>query len=133
MPRLIATSPTQEGEQDPPTRFCLAWYRSYGSGENNYGEAETLSKATNVDINALARQGLLTSGAGKVRLTIAHDYPDGSWDPATAHPLTNWEATHRLVAALARGWRSSGSAYRVTARWQGRRGTRSGLSAIRRI
>ena len=56
----------QEGEQDPPTRFCLAWYRSYGSGENNYGEAETLSKATNVDINALARQGLLTSGAGKV-------------------------------------------------------------------
>lgn len=90
----------QEGEQDAPTRFCLAWYRTYGTGEGKYGEAETLSKATNVDVNALARQGLLSSVAGKVRLAPASEYPDESWDPATAHPLTTWEAAHRLVRAL---------------------------------
>lgn len=90
----------QEGEQDGPTRFCLAWYRTHGTGEGKYGEAETLSKATVVDVAALARQGLLNAAAGKVRLKPAIAYPDEPWDPATAHPLTTWEATHRLVRAL---------------------------------
>jgi putative DNA methylase len=90
----------QEGEQDGPTRFCLAWYRSYGTGEGPYGQAETLSKATVVDIAALARLGLLTSVGGKVRLRAAREYPDEAWDPSTAHPLTTWECAHRLVRAL---------------------------------
>ena len=58
---------------------------------------------SNVDVAALARQGLLTSVAGKVWLKPAGEYPDEVWDPATAHPLTTWEATHRLVRALILG------------------------------
>ncbi len=92
----------QEGEQDQQTRFCLGWYRGHDTGEGKYGEAETLSKATNVDIAALARRGLLASAGGKVRLTPASAYPQGTWDPTTVHALSTWEATHRLVAALAR-------------------------------
>ncbi len=51
-------------------------------------------------MKGLDRQGLLVAAAGKVRLLMASDYPDEAWDPATAHPLTNWEATHRLVRAI---------------------------------
>ncbi len=89
----------QEGEQDGPTRFCLAWYRTHGTGEGQYGQAETLSRAANVDVAALARLGLLTAAAGKVRLKPASAYPDEAWDPATAHPLTTWEITQRRVRA----------------------------------
>ncbi len=92
----------QEGEQDALTRFCLAWYRTRGTGEGPYGEAEMLSKATVVDIAVLSRRGLLTAAAGKVRLRPATEYPEGAWNPTTVHPLITWEATHRLVAALAR-------------------------------
>jgi putative DNA methylase len=92
----------QEGEQDGPTRFCLAWYRTHGSSQGDYGQAETLSKASNVDVRHLARQALLDAAGGKVRLRPASEYPKGVWDLATAHPLTTWEAAHRLVAALAR-------------------------------
>ena len=93
----------QEGEQDAPTRFCVAWYRTHGTADGAYGVAETLSKATVVDIERLERQGLLTKRAGKVRLRPAAEYPVGAWDPATARPLTTWEAAHRLAAALQRG------------------------------
>ncbi len=92
----------QEGGQDAPTRFCLAWYRTRGTGEGPYGEAETLSKATVVDIAALSRRGLLTAAAGKVRLRTATEYLEGAWNLTAVHPLITWEATHRLVAALAR-------------------------------
>ena len=108
----------QEGEQDGPTRFCLAWYRTCGTREGKYGEAETLSKATNVDVATLARQGLLISAAGKVRLKPASEYPDEAWDPATARPLTTWEATHRLVRALG-GHGGAGTAARIVRRLGG--------------
>jgi putative DNA methylase len=93
----------QEGEQDGPTRFCLTWYKTYGSSVGQYGTAETLSKTYTVDVSRLARQGLLDSGGGKVRVLPASAYPEGAWDPTTAHPLTTWEATHRLVAAMLQG------------------------------
>jgi putative DNA methylase len=93
----------QEGEQDPPTRFCLWWYRTHGNGEAEYGQADVFARAANIDVARLARMGLLTSSAGKVRLKPAGEYPDEPWDPMTAHPLSTWEATHRLVAALEHG------------------------------
>jgi putative DNA methylase len=109
----------QEGEQDGPTRFCLGWYKTYGSREGQYGSAETLSRAYNVDVARLARQGLLDSGGGKVRVHPASAYPEGTWDPTTAHPLTTWEATHRLVAAMLQGGGVKGAAA-ITARLGGK-------------
>jgi putative DNA methylase len=93
---------SQEGEQDSPTRFCLSWYREHGAQKGDFGNAQVLARARDVDVERLERQGLLTSERGKVWLRPAAQYPLGPWDPATALPLTTWEATHRLVAALER-------------------------------
>jgi putative DNA methylase len=92
----------QEGEQDSPTRFCVNWYRTHGTSEGPFGEAQVLSRAVDVDLAALDRRGLLTARGGRVQLKRISDYPEGDWDPAAIYPPITWEASHRLVAALAR-------------------------------
>lgn len=92
----------QEGEQDSSTRFCVGWYRTHGTGEGPFGEAQVLSRAVNVDVAGLDRRGLLVAGGGKVRLRRPLEYPEGVWDPNAVHPVITWEATHQLVSTLAR-------------------------------
>lgn len=91
-----------EGELDSDTRFCVAWFSEFGFDSGSFGQADVLARAKDVGIAALARDGVLESGANKVRLLPLTRYSDGweSYDPAADRRPTIWEACHYLVAAV---------------------------------
>jgi len=90
-----------EGELDPDTRFCLAWFEAHGMDEAAFGEADVLARAKNTSVHGLAQDGTLRAQAGKVRLLRRDEYPD-DWDPARDRRLTVWECTQYLIRALER-------------------------------
>ena len=89
----------QEGEFDGDTRWALAWFEQFGTGEGAYGIAETLSKAKNTSITGLVEAGLLAAKGGKVRL-LRRDELLTDWDPSTDTRLTVWETAQHLIRAL---------------------------------
>ena len=86
----------QEGDFDPTTRFCLAWYRQHGYGEGQFGDADNLARARNTAVAALARDEVLHSAAGKVRLFRPADLSD-DYDVLTDDHTSAWEALHHLI------------------------------------
>ncbi len=89
----------QEGEFDADTRWALAWFEQYGMEEGPYGTAETLSKAKNTGVNALAQTGLVVARGGKVRLVKRGDLP-ADWAPPAGGSAPVWEATQHLIHSL---------------------------------
>ena len=89
----------EEGEYDPSTRWAIAWFEENGFKDGSYGIAESLSKAKNIAVEALAEDGFVTVGGGKVRLKKKEEF-DPEWDPAEDTRLTVWETTHYLIRAL---------------------------------
>jgi putative DNA methylase len=89
----------QEGEFDADTRWALAWFEQYGMAEGPYGTAETLSKAKNTGVNALAQAGLVVARGGKVRLVKRDELPP-DWTPLADGGAPVWEATQHLIRAL---------------------------------
>jgi putative DNA methylase len=77
----------QEGEFDGDTRWALAWFEQFGTGEGPFGMAETLSKAKNTAVNGLVEAGVVRARAGKVQLVSRDDLP-ADWDPAADRRLT---------------------------------------------
>ena len=96
---LDETLTRQEGDLDPDTRFCVAWYEQYGVGERTYGEAEVLFSAKNTSFEGLQRAGVLVGGKGKVRL-MRRDELDPDWNPATDRRITDWESAQHLTRSL---------------------------------
>ena len=96
---LDETLTRQEGDLDPDTRFCVAWYEQYGVGERAYGEAEVLFSAKNTSFEGLRRAGVLVGGKGKVRL-MRRDELDPDWNPATDRRITDWESAQHLTRSL---------------------------------
>ncbi|MEI7645112.1 MAG: DUF1156 domain-containing protein [Chloroflexales bacterium] len=92
----------QEGDFDSDTRWALAWFDQYGFAEGEYGVAETLSKAKNTSVAGMVTAGILTSGAGKVRLLRPEELP-ANWNPDDDERLTVWEMVHHLVRVLNQG------------------------------
>lgn len=86
----------QEGEFDGHARFALTWFatRQYDLGP--FGEAETLAKARTVSVSGLAKAGILSSAAGKLRLLRRNDMPYDR-NPETDKRLTVWEAAQHLI------------------------------------
>ena len=96
---LDETLARQEGDLDPDTRFCVAWYEQYGLGERAYGEAEVLFSAKNTSFEGLQRAGVLAGGKGRVRL-MRRDELDPDWNPATDRRITDWESAQHLTRSL---------------------------------
>ena len=96
----------QEGDFDGDSRWSVAWFEQYGFSEGEYGVAETLSKAKNTSLAALARDGFLSSKSGKVRLLRPAELPQ-DWDPTHDSRLTVWEMVHHLVRVLEAGGESA--------------------------
>ena len=92
----------QEGDFDADTRWALAWFDQSGFAEGEYGVAETLSTAKNTSVAGMAEAGILTSGAGKVRLLTPAELPQ-DWDPKQDSRRTVWETTHQLVRVHSQG------------------------------
>ena len=96
---LDETLARQEADMDADTRFCVAWYEQYGTGERAYGEAEVLFNAKNTSFEGLERAGVVVGGKGKVRLT-RRDELDAAWDPTTDRRITDWEGAQHLTRSL---------------------------------
>jgi putative DNA methylase len=89
----------QEGDFDPDTRFCVAWFEQHGFEEGSSGAAETLSKAKNTSLAGLERGGVFRARAGKARLLSVDDLAEG-YDPARDERVSVWEVVLRMVKAL---------------------------------
>jgi len=89
----------QEGDFDAETGWAVAWFDQFGFNDGPFGEAETLFKARNTALNALAEADIIKSGAGKVRLIRVDELLKG-WDPNSDQRLTVWETVHHLIRAL---------------------------------
>lgn len=91
----------QEGDFDAPSRFAIAWYRQHGYESGAFGDADNLARARNTAVDAMDREGILTSRAGKVQLgkpaELSWDY-----DPVADLRTSNWEALHHLIRVLER-------------------------------
>ncbi|MEJ6555549.1 DUF1156 domain-containing protein [Microbacterium esteraromaticum] len=98
----------QEGDFDDDTRWCIAWFETHGFEVSLYGEAETLASAKNSSVAGLARAGVISSGAGKVKLFSPDELPDG-YDPRTDDRISLWEIVLHMARALStRGLDSAG-------------------------
>ena len=86
----------QEGEFDPPTRFCLDWLKQHGYTEGPYGQAETLATAKAVSVPALRdTHGLLTAQGGSVQLRPLEHYAANRL-PSQSQ-MTAWEGCLRIA------------------------------------
>ncbi len=88
----------ETGELDPESQFCLTWLYQHGYTEGNFGDAETLSKAKDVNI-ATMNDKVLVAGRGKVRLLKAEEYAERE----NSEDMTAWEGCLRMV------WHLSGA------------------------
>ncbi|MBV9281295.1 MAG: hypothetical protein JOZ41_14540 [Chloroflexi bacterium] len=96
---LDAYLAAQEGELDPDTRFCVAWFEQCGSKTGKFGEADVLARAKNTSVEGLVRAGVLQARAGEVRLLDRKEM-DPSWDPRTDQRVIDWECAQHLIRAL---------------------------------
>ncbi len=88
----------ETGELDPESQFCLTWLQQHGYMEGNFGDAEGLSKAKDVDI-AVLHDKVLIAARGKVRLLKGEEYADRE----NSEDMTAWEGCLRMV------WHLSGA------------------------
>ena len=99
---LDETLAEQEGDFDPETAWAVAWFEQFAFNDGPFGDAETLSKAKNTALNALATAGIVKTGAGKARLLRVDELPP-DWDPTTDQRLTVWEMVHHLIRVMNSG------------------------------
>ena len=89
----------QGGELDPVSRFCLDLYAQYAFNEIPFGVADTLARAKNVSVAAVAECGAIFASKGAVRLRGRDELPEakeGEKEPT-------WVLCQRLTQAMAVG------------------------------
>ena len=99
----------ETGELDPESQFCLTWLQQHSYMEGNFGDAEGLSKAKDIDIAAM-HDKVLIAARGKVRLLKREEYVDRE----NSEDMTAWEGCLRMVWHLS-GIESSGGISGCTA------------------
>ena len=96
----------ETGDLDAESQFCVTWLKQHGFDEGEYGVAETLSKAKNIDVDDLASMhDILTSENGKVQLHDIDYYHPPEHDPELpiddrGGNMTAWEACFRIAYHL---------------------------------
>ena len=100
---IAAYHEKETGALDPESQFCLTWLQQHGYTEGNYGDAEGLSKAKDVDIVTMHDKVLL-SARGKVRLLKPEEYAERE----NSEEMTAWEGCLRMVWHLSGVERSGG-------------------------
>ena len=96
---LDDTLARQEGDLDADTRFCIAWYEQYGTGEQAFGVAEVLFNAKNTSFDGLRDAGVIVGGKGRVRLARREELAPG-WNPALDQRITDWKGAQHLTHSL---------------------------------
>ena len=89
----------QEGDLDPDTRFCIAWFEQHGMEGAAFGEADVLARAKNSSVEEIAESGVLQASVGRVRLLSRDEYPD-AWDPTSDNRLNTWKCTQYLIRSF---------------------------------
>lgn len=87
----------QGGELDAVSRFCLDLYAQYAFNEVPFGVADTLARAKNVSVAAVAESGAVVASKGAVRLLGRDELPEakeGEKEPT-------WVLCQRLTQAMA--------------------------------
>ena len=120
---ITAYHEKETGELDAESQFCLTWLQQHGYMAGNFGDAEGLSKAKDIDISAL-HDRVLIAARGKVRLLRAEEYAERE----NREEMTAWEGCLRMMwhisgvehsggilgcAGVARAMRDSESAKRL--------------------
>jgi len=100
---ITAYHEKETGELDPESQFCLTWLQQHGYTEGNFGDAEGLSKAKDVDITAM-HDKMLLSARSKVRLLKPEEYADRE----NSENMTAWEGCLRMVWHLSGVEKSGG-------------------------
>ena len=95
---IAAYHEKETGELDPESQFCLTWLQQHGFIKGDYGDADVLSKAKDVNIAAMHDKVLL-GDRGKVRLLKAEEYAERE----NSEGMTAWEGCLRMV------WHLSGT------------------------
>lgn len=100
---ITAYHEKETGELDPESQFCLTWLQQHGYIEGNFGDAEGLSKAKDINIAAM-QDKLLISARGKVRLLKPEEYAERE----NSENMTAWEGCLRMVWHLSGVEKSGG-------------------------
>ncbi|MYK43262.1 MAG: hypothetical protein F4039_04140 [Gammaproteobacteria bacterium] len=100
---ITAYHEKETGELDPESQFCLTWLQQHGYIEGNYGDAEGLSKAKDVDIDTMHDKVLLKDRS-KVRLLKPEEYAERE----NSENMTAWEGCLRMVWHLSGVEKSGG-------------------------
>ena len=106
---ITAYHEKETGELDSESQFCLTWLKQHGYTEGNFGDADLLSKAKYVDIDAMHDKVLLKD-PGKVRLLRSEEYAKRE----NSEDMTAWEGCLRMVWHLS-GVEGSGGISACTA------------------
>ena len=93
----------ETGELDPESQFCLTWLQQNDYMEGNFGDADGLSKAKDVNIAAMHNKVLLRD-RGKVRLLKVEEYAERE----NSEGMTAWEGCLRMVWHLSGAENSGG-------------------------
>lgn len=89
----------QDGELDQNSRFCVDLYMQNAFNSIKFGDADTLARAKNTSVAALAAKGVLYAQKGSVRLLAREELPEKMDDRES----TVWLLCQQLTRAMAAG------------------------------
>lgn len=89
----------QDGELDQNSRFCVDLYMQNAFNDMRFGEADTLARAKNTSVAALAAKGVLFAQKGSVHLLTREELPE----KVDEREETIWLLCQQLTHAMATG------------------------------
>ena len=100
---ITAYHEKETGALDPESQFCLTWLKQHGYIEGNFGDAQVLATAKDVDIDTMHNKVLLRD-RGTVRLLRRDEYAARE----NSEEMTAWEGCLRMVYHLSGVEKSGG-------------------------